>query len=113
VADDHPTEVPTDLERRLEELDGTTDGDGEEDSPAVDALSGDAPEICPQCGGQLTRNAVFADGDEPVAVRLTCRSTHEGGQIATYIYAVDSGDLYLEDESEPGEEHPGDGDGAD
>lgn len=105
VDDRNGSEVPPELEGRLEELDKET-SDGDTPS-SIEGVTGDVPDICPECGGQLTLNAVFVDADEAVAVRLTCRSTHERGRIATYLYAVDRDELYLEDESEPGENHGG------
>lgn len=104
MADDrYRSEVPSELEGRLEEL-GKEASDGDTPS-SIEAISGDVPDICPECGGQLTLNSVFTDADgEAVAVRLTCRSTHEGGRIATYLYAADRDELYLEDESEPGDD---------
>ena len=104
MADDrYEPAVPSELEGRLEELDKQT-SDGDTPS-SIDEITGDVPDICPECGGQLTLNSVFTDADgEAVAVRLTCRSTHEGGRIATYLYAVDRNVLYLEDESEPGDD---------
>ena len=105
VDDRYKSAVPPELEGQLEELDKET-GDGDTPS-SMETITGDVPDICPECGGQLTLNAVFVEADEAVAVRLTCRSTHDRGRIATYLYAVDDNELYLEDESEPGEDHGG------
>lgn len=107
MADDrYESEVPAELEERIGELDKQTSEGGTPSS--IEGISGDVPDVCPECGGQLTLNSVFAGTDgEAVAVRLTCRSTHEGGRIATYLYAADGDELYLEDESEPGGDHGG------
>jgi hypothetical protein len=102
TGDSERSKVPPELAERIKGLKKETSG-----GDPASSIPGDVPEVCPECGGQLTFNATFADEDGAVAVRLTCRTPHEQGRIATYLYAVDQGELYLEDESEPGEEHGG------
>lgn len=96
------SEVPLDLQRQIEALDGEA-GAGYGDVAAyVEALPDDRPEECPDCGASLTPTTVFADGDgDAVAARLACTGTHDAGRVATYVYEPATSELYLEGEEQP------------
>lgn len=95
------SEVPLDLQRQIEAL--------EDDSPTEWDVSGfvrarpeELPETCPECGAPLTAVSVFVGvDDEAVATRMVCKGTHGRGRVASYIYEVATGELYLEREETP------------
>ena len=97
------TEVPLDLRRQIQELEDAGAPSANRDVVAyVDALPPELPEECPECGAPLTHVTVFAGADgDAVAVRMACKGTHAGGTVASFIYEVDTEELYLETEERP------------